>query len=211
MKKILVTQRLFQNDTYYEVREGLDVEWGQLFKSLQFLPIIAQINYDSALYFKEFDIDGILLTGGNDLSRLDDNDLSKKRDHFEKSLINQAIKLDIPVLGVCRGLQVITDYFGGDFIEVENQVATRHDLIVNSNSQFATELNQINNVNSFHNYGVTNLSEDLLVSATDTQNVIKAIEHKKHKVFGQMWHSERNSPFSKTEMNLITHFFSKKT
>tara|TARA_Y100001968_G_scaffold119320_1_gene108715 strand:+ start:10781 stop:11410 length:630 start_codon:yes stop_codon:yes gene_type:complete len=208
MKKILITQRLFLNDTYYELREGLDVEWGSLFKLLQYIPIIAQINYDISIYFKEFDIDGILLTGGNNLYRLDQNDLLKNRDVFEKKLLSYASNNNIPVFGVCRGMQVIADFFGSDFKQVKNQVATRHILIVNSDSKYKDSLNAINTVNSFHNYGISNLSEDLLISATDNNNIIKAIEHKEYKVFGQMWHCERETPFYESQINLVKTFFS---
>ena len=102
MKKIALTQRLLINENYFEVREALDVKWGGLFKKLDFLPVILPIEFEYKKYFNSIKIDGIILTGGNDLSALNENDLSIKRDQFEKRIIRYAIKNNIPILGTCR-------------------------------------------------------------------------------------------------------------
>ena len=208
MKKIAITQRLVLNDSYYELREALDVEWGALFQELEFLPIILPIEYDFKKYFKMIDIDGILLTGGNDLDSISQNDVSQKRDDFEKKLIDYAIENNIPIFGICRGMQILAEYFGVDLIKVENQIAVKHQLFVNENSKYFNKLININEVNSFHNYAVNQVSKEFIISAWDKdREVIKAIEHKKHKIFGQMWHSEREKPFVQDELNLIRDFF----
>lgn len=207
MIKIAVTQRLILNDSYYEHREALDVNWGLLFKELNFLPIVLPIEYDFKNYFESIDIDGILLTGGNDLNSLNPNDESLKRDNFEKELIKYGIKNDIPIFGVCRGMQIIAEYFGADFVKVENQVAIKHSLKVNKKSKYFNELSKLNEVNSFHDYAVNNLSNDFIISSKNRDAIIKAIEHKKYKIFGQMWHSEREEPFIEEELNLIKKFF----
>jgi len=207
MIKIAVTQRLLSNESYYEPREALDTRWGLLFEKLGFLPIALPIEYDFKNYFNSISIDGILLTGGNDLSSISPNEESIKRDMFEKKVIKYGIENDIPIFGVCRGMQIIAEYFGADFIEVQNQVSIKHSLKVNSKSKYANELNNLNKVNSFHNYAINNMPNELLVSATNENNIVKAIEHKKYKIFGQMWHSEREDIFNIDEMNLIRFFF----
>jgi len=196
-----------ENDTYYEVREALDVQWGALFKELDFLPIILPFEYDFEKYFENMKIDGILLTGGNDLYRLNQNNISKQRDEFEKKLIEYGIKNNIPIFGVCRGMQIIAEYFGADLVKVENQTNIRHSLVVNINSKYFNLLNTIKDVNSFHNYAVDNLPDELLLSSSNGNGIIKAIEHKKYKIFGQMWHSERETPFNSAELSLIKNFF----
>jgi len=207
MKKIAITQRLILNDSYYELREALDVRWSVLFQELDFLPIVLPIKYEFKKYFDSIDIDGIFLTGGNDLNSLNPSKESKQRDIFEKKLIEYGIENEIPIFGVCRGMQIMAEYFGSDFIEVENQVGIKHTIKVNKDSRYFKYLNEINEVNSFHNYAVKNLSEDFLISATSRDNIIKAIEHKKYKIFGQMWHSEREEPFDTNELSLIQKFF----
>jgi putative glutamine amidotransferase len=208
MKKILITQRLAENDTYFEQREMLDISWGKLFNQIGFLPIILPYEYDFEKYFFELDIHGVLLTGGNDLSILHDNELSFKRDTFEKKLIKYCIDNNIPIFGICRGMQIIADYFNSSFKKVDNQVNIRHRLVVNKNSKYLNLLDKLDNVNSFHNYVIDNFTDDFIISATNEDNMIKAIEHRSHKIFGCMWHSEREVPFDIKQLDLIKGFFS---
>ena len=208
MKKIAITQRLANNETYFEQREMLDIAWGSLFLEIGLLPVVLPYNYDFKKYFQEFDIEGIFLSGGNDLNLLNQNELSQKRDSFEKELISYGIENKIPIFGVCRGLQIIVEYFGGSFKAVQEQVGTKDRLKVNSESKYFPLLSQLGTVNSYHNYGVDGISDSLIVSAySEKDKVIKAIEHKEHKIFAQMWHSEREKPFPKEELNLIKEFF----
>ena len=207
MKKIAITQRLILNESYYEVREALDVNWGRLFKELNYLPIVLPIEIDFENYFKNIDIDGILLTGGNDLSSIASNELSQQRDQFELKLVDYGIKNHIPIFGVCRGMQLIAEYFGCKFKQIENHVALKHKLIISQESEYKVYLNNLNKVNSYHNYGILNCNNDLLVSAKSEDNIIEAFEHKKYKIFAQMWHSERENPFVKNELDLIKEFF----
>ncbi|MCK5110915.1 MAG: gamma-glutamyl-gamma-aminobutyrate hydrolase family protein [Arcobacteraceae bacterium] len=208
MKKILVTQRLFNNKSYFEQREMLDISWGKLFEKIDLLPIILPYEYDFKKYCNEFKIDGIFLTGGNDLSSVNQNDLSLKRDNLEFKLIKYAIENSIPIFGVCRGMQIIAKYFGSDLNKIDGQINIKHKLIVNENSKYSKYLNSLKEVNSFHNYLIENISNDLIVSATSEDKTIKAIEHKDKRIFAQMWHSERVEPFDNNELNLIKEFFS---
>ena len=195
------------NDSYYELRESLDIKWGKLFKKLDFLPIILPFEYDFEQYFKTIEIDGILLTGGNDLNSLNPNDNSKRRDNFELKLIKYGIKNNIPIFGICRGMQIIAKYFNANFKKVDNQINIRHNLNINKMSRYYDILTKINQVNSFHNYAIDTINDDFIISATDEKGIIKAIEHKSYKIFGQMWHSEREDNFNKNELKLIREFF----
>lgn len=207
MKKIAITQRLIQNENYYEIREALDINYCKLVNACGFLPIVLPYEIEFNKYFEELRIDGVILTGGNDLNSCNCNELSKKRDIFEKKLLAYCIKNKIPILGICRGMQVIAEYFGSNFKYVENQVNIKHDLKVSENSKYKTYLKKLTKVNSFHNYEINNISNEFIISATDKINVIKAIEHKNHKIFAQMWHTEREKQFNDKEMDLIKGFF----
>ena len=211
MKKILITQRLTLNDNYYELREVLDVKWGALLQEIEFLPIIAPCEFNFEVYFNQIKIDGILLTGGNDLHSLNKNDTSLKRDLFEKKIIDYGINNNIPIFGVCRGMQVIAGYFGASFEKAQNQVAIKHRLIVNPASKYYNLLNEIDEVNAYHNYSIKKIPANFLVSATNDNKMIKAIEHTKYRIFAQMWHSERENPFSQAELALIKNFFNNQT
>lgn len=207
MKKIAITQRLIENKSYYEIRDALDIRWAELFKSLGFLPILLPTDYDFRQYFNGFKINGLILSGGNDLSSVSDNELSKKRDAFEKEIIKFAIEKGIPVLGVCRGMLIIADYFDGKFEKVEGHVGIKHRIIVSDKSEFEHNLKKLNYVNSYHNYGIKNIPEDFIISAMSEEGIIEAIEHKKYKIFGQMWHSERQTPFNENELKIIKKIF----
>lgn len=207
MKNIAITQRLIQNDSYLEVRDALDIKWAKLFKKINCLPIILPSDYDFIFYFKSFKIKGIILSGGNDLSLLSTNELSKKRDHFEKRLIGFGISKGIPILGICRGMQVIADYFNCDFKKVQKHAGTKHKLVVSDKSRFKYNLKKIKTVNSYHNYAINNVSHNLIISARSVDGIIEAIEHKKYNIFGQMWHSEREEPFCQEELKIIKSLF----
>lgn len=207
MKRIAITQRLVAHPDYDECRETLDISWAKLFEKIDLLPIVLPYEIDFQKYFKELKIDGILLSGGNDLYSLNQNELSKKRDTFEKKLISYAIKNKIPVFGVCRGMQVIAEYFGSTFKSVDSQVNITHKLLAKKESKYFTHLKEIQTVNSFHNYAIDKLSGELLVCASSDANIIKAIEHKEYKIFAQMWHSERVKQFNPHELELIKDFF----
>lgn len=207
MKKIAITQRLIQNQDYHEIREALDINYAKLLEECGFLPIILPYECDFKKYFKKMRIDGIVLTGGNDLYLYNNNELSKKRDKFEYKLISYAIKKDIQILGICRGMQIVADYFGNKLIKVDKQINIKHTLIINKESKLKKELSKLKKVNSFHSYAIEDINKEFIVSAKNKQGIIKAIEHKKYKIFCQMWHTERNTPFNKNEINVIKKLF----
>lgn len=208
MKNIAITQRIIENKDYPEIRDTLDVRWAELCRKLNYLPVLLPTCYDFKTYFKSLKIGGIILTGGNDLGSLSTDDkLSEKRDVFEKNIIGFGIQKRIPILGVCRGMQLIADYFHGDFAKTNGHVNTKHKLIVADSSKYKNVLKKIAFVNSYHNYGIKKLSGNFIVSAKSEDGTIEAIEHKKYRIFGQMWHPERSNPFRKSELKLIEELF----
>lgn len=191
MKKIALTQRIFKNESYFEIRETLDTNWGKLFDKFEFEPLILPIEFG----FKKLKFDGLILTGGNDLSSISNDEIDEKRDVFEKSLLEYCIKNQIPVLGICRGMQVINEYFGGNLKKVKNHTAVKH--ILDNGKE----------VNSYHNYAIDNLGEGLKTIAHSEDGVVEIIQHEKHKIYAQMSHPERNAPFDEAEMDLIRSYF----
>jgi len=207
MKKIAITQRLIANDTYFEIREALDVDYAKLLSTCGFLPIVLPYEIAFEQYFDELNIEGVLLTGGNDLSSCQENELSEKRDNFEKKLLTYSLQNNIPIFGICRGMQVIAEYFGSTLYKVKNQVNIKHSLKVNKDSKYKVYLDSLKKVNSYHQFGIDVLAEELIISAKSEDCIIKALEHKKYKIFGQMWHTEREKPFVSKELTLIKDFF----
>jgi len=207
MKKIAITQRLIQNETYYEIREALDINYCKLLDSCGFMPIVLPYEVNFEKYFNKFEINGLMLTGGNDLNVFNKNELSKKRDDYEKKILKFCIKKKIPVFGTCRGMQLIADFFGSTFKKIDGEVNSKSNLKINKASIHAKLLSKFTTVNSYHNFSIDRISKNLLVSATNEKKIIKAIEHKTFKIFGQMWHAERENKIDHNDINLIKNFF----
>ena len=136
MKKryIAISQRLYSMQEYNEVRESLALDWGQFFAIHlhDFLMLPLSYKQDIAPYLP--DIAGVILSGGNDLSVCNDTPLNKERDIFETNLIDLCIKDSIPLLGVCRGAQMIAYYFNSQITPCKNHVGL-HEVTQNLESQ----------------------------------------------------------------------------
>ena len=91
MKKIGITQRIVREEKYNEIRNALDIRWQELILSINMIPIPIPINFDSSHYIG-LELNGIILTGGNDLSSQSDSPLSKLRDEHEIKCIDYAIE-----------------------------------------------------------------------------------------------------------------------
>lgn len=208
-KAVAVTQRSMENPSYHEVRDSLDVNWGGFMERAGLVPVLLPTNYAAfSDFFSITGISGLLLTGGEGPARLDGSPLSLRRDIFEKNLLRFALKRYLPVLGVCRGAQVIADFFGSEFNRVTDaHVRTRHKLVTESSSRYANLLAPVKDANSFHDYAISSLSPVVRAVARSEDGVIEAIEHTSMPVLGIMWHPERENPFRDEELSLFREFF----
>lgn len=115
MKLITISQRLIENENYAETREALSVEWGEFFGThLQgFLPLPLSYAIPFLTYAKTLkeSLGGVILSGGNDLASLNPNPISEMRDTYEGEIIEYCIQESLPILGICRGAQRISEYF----------------------------------------------------------------------------------------------------
>lgn len=207
MKTIVITQRLIVDDNTKEQRDALDVRWADLFRELNYCPVLLSSGYPFIRYFNTLEIDGVILSGGNDLDILTKNDLSKKRDTLETEIIKYCLKNNVPLFGVCRGMQMIAHYFRAGFRRVDNHANVQHRIIASKDSRYYPQLKRITSVNSFHEWSVDTLASEFLVSVRSEDGVIEAFEHKKYKLWGQMWHPEREEFFNKHQLALLRLFF----
>jgi len=208
MRKICITQRLAEVTEYNEIRNSLDIRWQELLLSIDFIPIPLPLNVELHLH-KDLEISGIILTGGNDLFSQSQNELSILRDKHEKQCIKYAIEKSIPILGICRGMELIAEYFGSTLKIIENHIAKHHKICSTTEHEYHKQFNNIEYVNSYHKYAIDILGNDLeAVAICPEDNVIEAIRHKSYKIFGQMWHPERDNPFDLNNCHIISSFFS---
>ncbi|KQS41610.1 gamma-glutamyl-gamma-aminobutyrate hydrolase family protein [Pedobacter sp. Leaf194] len=172
---------------------------------------------------------GILLTGGEDVhpkfykmpeyySYCYEDDVDEQRDEFEFRVMEYTEKNGIPLLGICRGMQVGNVFFGGTLIpdiatwgkfdhsKMPDKSDRYHEVLVNPTSWLSTIVNTDRGlVNSNHHQSTDRTGKGLVVSAISPDGVTEAMERlypdgKAFLLFVQ-WHPERlkdrQSPFSR--------------
>jgi N5-(cytidine 5'-diphosphoramidyl)-L-glutamine hydrolase len=199
MKKIAISQNVFTLKDRNETRDSLDQNWWKFLSSVSLLPVVIPNRLPLAKeLLAETDIDGVILTGGNDI--LSVGGTNPERDEVEKFLLDYCLKKSLPLIGVCRGMQLIVDSFGKCPEKIENHVAKRH-LVKFLESGTSRE------VNSFHNFGFVSVPEQFDVLAKAPDQSIEAIRLMGKNIFGIMWHPERESPFSGEDQALFQRVF----
>lgn len=190
LKWIGITQRLIENTSYYEIREALSLEWGELFAEFfsEFLPLPLSYKIDFKRYAPH--LSGVILSGGNDLNMLNPNALSKTRDKYEEEVISYCLQNNLPLLGICRGAQMIAHYFGSRLECLSGHIRPHN--IINSH-------NKTIEVNSFHQYGIIELGEALEPLSRADDWSIESFCHRKNPIFGIMWHIERSPKMTNDE------------
>jgi gamma-glutamyl-gamma-aminobutyrate hydrolase PuuD len=138
----------------------------------------------------------IVLSGGEDVG------VNLDRDNLEYELLRESIPREIPVLGICRGMQIISTFLGGELFSIENHVGDSHQV---NNSDGTRSFK----VNSFHNFAVSNISDDLEVDLTSVDGVIESVRHKNYPWLGIMWHPERKGNDA-ASMEILEEFFKAK-
>ena len=87
-------------------------------------------------------------------------------DEVEFKLIEIAIKNKIPILGICRGMQLINIYFGGEIssVSISKHVSKKH--MVNFSKAFSEEfrIEPSLMVSSFHSFGISKLAKDSITA-----------------------------------------------
>lgn len=193
LKKLGISLRVVKNEKYDEKRDMLSHDWPILLEKLDFLPIYIPNTLDNIENFlDESNINCILLSGGDNIGEY------PERDNSEKQIIDYAIKNEIPIFGVCRGMQILNDYFHGKIEKTNslNHVRKNHDVKIVNEFLKKYLKNERINVNSFHQNIIKNndLSDELKPFAIfEDDQTVEGFVHEKLPIMGVMWHPERNS------------------
>lgn len=195
MKRIAITQRVEVWGEIGERRDALSQEWMALAEACGFLPILIPNRLGLVKTILEATpVDGILLTGGNDLVPYGGD--APERDQAERFLIAYAVDQKLPLLGVCRGMQLLMDYYGTPLQRVEGHVRVVHPLRSGGS------------VNSYHAWGATECRSPLTAQAVCIDGVVEAVGHTVYgNLHGIMWHPERCHPFRPEDVTLIRSVF----
>ena len=154
----------------------------------------------------EQDFDGLILCGGGDVApyfygekNLASRDIDVKRDECEFALLESFVKEKKPVLGICRGLQVINVYFGGTLFQSLSTPKIHysvqdvlHEVECERDGFLGKIYGQKITVNSMHRQAICKLGKDLKISCKCAYDgVIEGAEHNHMPVFGVQFHPER--------------------
>ncbi|MGO2773555.1 MAG: gamma-glutamyl-gamma-aminobutyrate hydrolase family protein [Brachybacterium tyrofermentans] len=155
------------------------------------------------------ELDGLVLTGGTDLdpaawgedALATDMTPDPERDAFETALYRAARRADVPVLGICRGLQIIVIAEGGELHRhlpldlpahpVTGESPTRVEVGIDAASDLAVALGTRAAVTAFHHQGVRGVAGDLRIVARHDSGLPLAVEAESgSSVLAVQWHPE---------------------
>lgn len=160
-------------------------------------------------------LDGIYLSGGGDIDPIyfDEEPHPKlgvfqpERDSFEIKITKKMLEKDKPILGVCKGAQMLNLATGGDMFQdiysqidgellqhsqkAANYVATHDVELVEGSLIHQLVGEKVIRVNSFHHQANRNPGKGLIVSGRARDGVVEAVESKEHRfALGVQWHPE---------------------
>jgi N5-(cytidine 5'-diphosphoramidyl)-L-glutamine hydrolase len=192
-----ISQRVITRKDFSERYDALDQRWLEFLHSCSMtaLPLSNHLLTVKNI-LANFALAGILLTGGNDLGCYQGDAL--ERDEVEFFLLEYAINNNLPLIGVCRGMQVIQDYFGIKLQKVKGHIIKEQKISINEVP---------GKVNSFHCWGTDQTNESLDVWARADDGIIKAVKHRSKNILGIMWHPERFDPFRSEDIIMFNNYF----
>jgi len=202
--KIGISLRIVNSNTYPETRDALSHDWAKFLENIGMIPIFIPNNLSNLESFlDQTQINGLILSGGDNIGDY------PIRDSTEKKILNYGITNDIPIFGVCRGMQLINNNFGGSIKIDQKKLHVGKKHVVNLlDKKLISVLNSNSiTVNSYHNNIITKdlLGKNLESTSVVDDDTIESFKHKIHKIFAVMWHPEReNNVINK---NLIKYIF----
>ena len=178
------------------------------------VPLIIPFSVDKEVIISQAQlIDGLILSGGHDINPYNyGQEPSQKlgetfpeRDTYDMLLLEESKKRNIPIIGICRGFQLINVAAGGTLYQdlslipgnilkhnqVSNPTLKTHKIEIKENSFISSIFGKETMVNSFHHQAIDKVANDFIVVARASDGVVEAIEHKTYKfLVAVQWHPE---------------------
>ena len=192
MKRIVVSQRVDVVENRPEVRDAIDQKLVQFLVEIKFLTypvpnLLVELQNGGLLqsWLNEVKPEAVVLSGGNNIGDF------TTRDKTEDTLIRYALKKELPLLGICRGMQMIAHYHGTSLVPLTGHVRKRHQL----DGEVSWK------VNSFHDFAIESCPTNFKVFATcSTDGSVEGIKHDYLPWEGWMWHPEREDNFCELQL-----------
>ncbi len=203
MKVIAVSQRVDFFADRDERRDAIDQRLIEFLLMIGVFPIPVPNSLDqheiskadqSSLVFQWLDrmgVQGVVLSGGNDIGSCGE------RDRTEINLLKYASDKHLPLLGICRGMQMIATWAGVGLKKVDGHIRTNHLLIGDMQGT----------VNSFHAFSIATCPQGFEILALSDDGEIEAIKHRLLPWEGWMWHPEREKLISSRDMQRARQLF----
>lgn len=154
-------------------------------------------------------VDGICLPGGYDVDpsyyhqpNLKSEPIEAEIDQLDLDVIEIAQEKEIPILGICRGLQIINVALGGSLIQdipqniIDHNVSFKnktknhgHLVSIVKESKLHSIFGDETEVNSYHHQAIDRLADGLTVCAVSSDGIIEAVEGEN--ILAVQWHPER--------------------
>lgn len=174
-------------------------------------------------------VSGLLLMGGSDVNpalygetrHAETQESDDARDELECTLIRETLARDLPLLAICRGIQILNVQHGGTLVQhldsterhrrrTEDRGLAAHQVEIVPGTRLAgiAEHARSWDVNSRHHQAIDRPGEGLLISARDPEDgVVEAVERPdKRFVVGVQWHPENMSPVDARQARLFRAF-----
>jgi putative glutamine amidotransferase len=192
--RALVTQRVHDVAGRAERRDALDQQWAPFLAQLGLLAVpVPNLLPDPGALVEAVEPVLLVLTGGNDLAHLEGaQQPAPERDRTERALLAAARAARLPVLGVCRGMQMMVVDAGGRLVPVQDHVARPHPVAAAPGAPARWTV-RTGTVNSFHDWGVPADGLGRLVAlAHAPDGTVEAACDPELPQVCVMWHPERD-------------------
>lgn len=194
MRRVAVTQLQTFDARRNEYRDELDSRWAPLLERFDLMAIQLPNSLENPVrLIEEIQPDAIILSGGGNPGN------PESRSQVEAQAMRYALSREIPLLGICRGMQVINLYFGGSLSRIHGHVGVQHEvfLIEDEHSRHT--------VNSFHEFAIPSdgIGTDLVPLFLACDGTVEAFQHRHLPWTGIMWHPEREEIISEVSTRFV--------
>lgn len=130
------------------------------------------------------------------------NDINDALDQIQWNMMDLAVSRRMPVLGICRGMQLINVYFGGTLIQdlpcsnAHKMTVPEHyhEVLYGASGRLRALIGEASEVNTRHHQGVGRIGDGLIVEAvwSDGEDAVaEAVAHQTYPILGLQWHPEK--------------------